>query len=190
MSFAEQLADISIKRAKVLQDYRMQQVRQFMQAKDERENQLMTFLTKKYHKSIKDALYRAALIDGLREKYMNFDYNDFKANFPDLGNPKEVCQRWLGEMTNPNSKYLPYKTPEYFESHYETHFDSLAAYALAAAKATTQAELDRATRASSNALAAMADGQYSVSEPPVRDHFSGLQFDVWNNAAFTVKFTW
>tara|TARA_A200000113_G_C8634073_1_gene280243 strand:+ start:23 stop:535 length:513 start_codon:yes stop_codon:yes gene_type:complete len=170
MSFAEQLADISIKRAKVLQDYRMQQVRQFMQAKDERENQLMTFLTKKYHKSIKDALYRAALIDGLREKYMNFDYNDFKANFPDLGNPKEVCQRWLGEMTNPNSKYLPYKTPEYFESQYETHFDSLAA--------------------SSNALAAMADGQYSVSEPAPRDHFSGLQFDVWNNAAFTVKFTW
>ena len=57
-----------------------------------------------------------------------------------------------------------------FESQYETHFDSLAA--------------------SSNALAAMADGQYSVSEPAPRDHFSGLQFDVWNNAAFTVKFTW
>jgi len=170
MSFAEQLADISIKRAKVLQDYRMQQVRQFMQAKDERENQLMTFLTKKYHKSIKDALYRAALIDGLREKYMNFEYEDFKANFAELGRPKEVCERWLSEMTNPNSKYLPYKTPEYFESQYETHFDSLAA--------------------SSNALAAMADGQYSVSEPPVRDHFSGLQFEVWNNAAFTVKFTW
>jgi hypothetical protein len=163
MSFAEQLADISIKRAKVIQDYKMQQVREFMQAKEKRETELMTFLTKKYHKSVKDALYRAALIEGLREKYMNFEYNDFKADFPELGKPKEVCERWLGEMTNPDSKYLPYKTPEYFESQYETHFDSLAA---------------------------MADGQYSVSEPPVRDHFSGLQFDVWNNSAFTVKFTW
>jgi hypothetical protein len=139
MSFAEQLADISIKRAKVIQDYKMQQVREFMQAKEKRETEL------------------------LREKYMNFEYNDFKADFPELGKPKEVCERWLGEMTNPDSKYLPYKTPEYFESQYERHFDSLAA---------------------------MADGQYSVSEPPPRDHFSGLQFDVWNNSAFTVKFTW
>ena len=163
MSFAQQLADLSIKRAKVIQDYKMEQFRKFIKAKDQREHELMTFLTKKYHKSIKDALYRAALIDGLREKYMNFEYEDFKANFPDLGNPKEVCERWLSEMTDPDSKYLPYKTPEYFESKYETHFDSLAA---------------------------MADGQYSVSIPPVRDHFSGLQFDVWNNSAFTVKFTW
>ncbi len=159
LSFAQQLADISIKRAKVIQDYRMQQVREFMQAKEKRETELMTFLTKKYHKSVKDALYKAALIDGLREKYMNFEYNDFKANFAELGRPKEVCERWLAEMTNPDSKYLPYKTPEYFE----THFDSLAA---------------------------MADGQYSVSEPPQRDHFSGLQFEVWNNSAFTVKFIW
>jgi len=169
MSFAQQLADLSIKRAKVIQDYKMEQFRKFIKAKDERENQLMTFLTKKYHKSIKDALYRAALIDGRREKYMNFEYEDFKANYPELGRPKEVCERWLTEMTDPHSKYLPYKTPEYFESQYETHFPSLPA---------------------SNALAAMADGQYSVSEPPVRDHFSGLQFDVWNNSAFTVKFTW
>jgi hypothetical protein len=94
---------------------------------------------------------------------MNFEYEDFKADFPELGRPKEVCERWLAEMTNSDSKYLPYKTPEYFESQYETHFDSLAA---------------------------MADGQYSVSEPPVRDHFSGLQFDVWNNKSFTVRFTW
>ena len=163
MSFAEQLAEISIKRAKVIQDYQMKKFREFEKAKSERENQLMTYLTTKYHKSIKDAIYKAALVNGLREKYMNFEYKDFKANFPELGKPKEVCERWLGEMTNPDSKYLPYKTPEYFESQYETHFDSLAA---------------------------MADGQYSVSEPPVRDHFSGLQFDVWNNSAFTVKFTW
>jgi hypothetical protein len=40
MSFAEQLADISIKRAKVIQDYKMQQVREFMQAKEKRETEL------------------------------------------------------------------------------------------------------------------------------------------------------
>ena len=94
---------------------------------------------------------------------MNFDYNDFKADFPELGNPKEVCQRWLSEMCNPESKYLPYKKPEYFHSQYETHFHNLPA---------------------------LADAQYNVSEPPEKDHFSGLQFDVWNNAAFTVHFTW
>jgi hypothetical protein len=46
MSFAEHLADISIKRAKVIQDYKMQQVREFMQAKEKRETELMTFLLK------------------------------------------------------------------------------------------------------------------------------------------------
>ena len=187
MSFAEQLADISIKRAKVIQDYKMQQVREFMQAKEKRETELMTFLTQKYHKSIKDALYRAALIEGLREKYMNFEYNDFKANFPELGRPKEVCERWLAEMTNPDSKYLPYKTPEYFESQYETHFDSLAAMADGQYSVS---EPPRDHFSGLNALATITDDHPTSPEPPVRDHFSGLQFDVWNNAAFTVRFTW
>ena len=80
-----------------------------MQAKDEREVELMTFLTKKYHKSIKDAMYRAALIDGPKEKYMNFDYNDFKAKFPELGNPKQVREGWLGEMTNVDSVFYHIK---------------------------------------------------------------------------------
>lgn len=163
MSFAQHLAEISIKRSKIIQENQIQQAKLLMQTKEKRENQLMIFLTNKYHKSIKDALYQAAFIYGLREKYMNFEYKDFKADFPLLGKPKEVCERWLGEMCNPQSKYLPYKTPEYFISEYETHFQNLPA---------------------------LADAQLSVSEPPTKDHFQGLQYDVWNNALFTVKFTW
>ena len=163
MSFAQQLAEISDKRAKVIQDYKMKKFREFEEAKSKREFDLMTFLTNKYHKSIKNALYDTALICGRREKYMNFEYSDFKANFPELGNPKEVCERWLTEMCDPKSKYLPFKTPEYFESQYLTHFDSLA---------TT------------------TNGQYTLSNSPERDHFSGLQFEVWNNKAFTVYFNW
>ena len=169
MSFAEQLAEISIKRAKVIQDYQMKKFREFEKAKSERENQLMTYLTTKYHKSIKDAIYKAALVNGLREKYMNFEYKDFKANFPELGKPKDVCKRWLDEMCNPESQYLPFKQPEYFDSIYVTHFDN-SDYALDYLTAASRAN----------------DSITSIE----RDHFSGLQFDIWNNAAFTVHFTW
>lgn len=163
MSFAEELAEISIKRAKIIQDYKMQQFREFEKAKTEREHQLMTNLTTKYHKSIKDALYNAALISGVREKYMNFEYEDFKANFPGLGKPKDVCKRWLEEMCNPESEYLPFKNPEYFDSIYLTHFDN------------SEYQID-----------------YNIDNKSLttRDHFSGIKFDIWNNRAFTVHFTW
>ncbi len=165
MSFAQELAEISIRRAKILQDYKMQQFREFEKAKSDREHHLMTNLTSKYHKSIKDALYNSALISGLREKYMNFEYEDFKANFPELGKPKDVCKRWLEEMCNPESQYLPLKNPEYFDSIYLAGvFDPYERDCF---------------------VCSIGDGS-----PKTRDHFSGLKFDIWNNRAFTVHFTW
>ena len=56
--------------------------------------------------------------------YLIFVFIDFKANFPELGKPKDVCKRWLDEMCNPESQYLPFKQPEYFDSIYLAHFDN------------------------------------------------------------------
>ena len=47
---------------------------------------------------------------------MNFDKNDFKANFPGLGYPKEFMRSWFDELSDPNSKYLPdIYIKDYFE---------------------------------------------------------------------------
>lgn len=180
MSFAQELADTADKRAKAIQDYKIKKMREFEAEKSKREDELMKKLTTKYHPLIKEALWNSALICGNREKYMNLDYNDFKANFPELGKPAEVCHRWLTEMTKEDSPYVPYKLPivnfqPISNGAYgwgATHYDSNWA-------ATNY-----------DALASLADGQYNVSEPPKKDHFAGLKFSVWNNRAFTVHFTW
>jgi len=72
---------------------------------DEKKDALMIKLTDLYHEKIRSAIERASL-NGSREKYMNFNYDDFKANFPGMGNPRAVQREWLNEMVNPTSKYL------------------------------------------------------------------------------------
>lgn len=172
MSFAQELADTADKRAKVIQDYKMKKMREFEAEKSKREDELMKKLTTKYHPLIKEALWNSALICGNREKYMNLDYNDFKANFPELGKPAEVCHRWLTEMTKEDSPYVPYKLPI-------VNFQPISngAYGWGATHYD-------------DALASRTDCQYNVTEPPKKDHFAGLKFSVWNNRAFTVHFTW
>lgn len=169
MSFAKELANVSIKTAKKIQDEHIKKLREFENAKAAREDKLMKELTKKYHKNIKFALLRTALNTGKREQYINFDYEDFKANFPELGKPCDVCNRWLSEMTNPKSKYLPYKikikdnnknnlVPE---NELYLHEDMLE------------------------------NDPYSIMEiTDEKDHFEGLKFNIWNNFVFTVHFTW
>lgn len=44
---------------------------------------------------------------GKREAYINFVWNDFKANCHGLGNPKQFQRLWINEITNPHSIYLP-----------------------------------------------------------------------------------
>ncbi len=172
MSFAQELADTANKRAKAIQDFKIKKMREFEAEKSKREDELMKKLTEKYHHLIKEALWNSALIGGNREKYMNLNYNDFKANFPELGKPAEVCHRWLTEMTKEDSQYVPYKVPI-------VNFQSISngAYGWGATHYD-------------DALASLADCQYNVTEPPKRDHFAGLKFSVWNNRAFTVHFTW
>ena len=73
---------------------------------DRRKHELMVFLTEKYHGKIKEAIERASR-RGLTEKYMNFCYDDFKANCPGLGKPRDIQIMWLTEMCDPKSFMVP-----------------------------------------------------------------------------------
>jgi hypothetical protein len=103
----------------------------------EKKEELFKFLTDKYHSIIRRAILQAAH-SGKREKYINFNKNDFKANFPTLGYPYEIQKIWLDEViTNPSSDILP---------------------------------------------------RHNENDMPI--HFSGLNYDIWNNSSFTTHFTW
>jgi hypothetical protein len=64
------------------------------------------FLTRKYLTTI---LERIELMtsQGNSETYMNFNRDDFKANCNGLGFPSQFQRKWLMEMQNPKSAYLP-----------------------------------------------------------------------------------
>ena len=79
-----------------------------------REEQLMKYLTMKYHRMIKIAIIKAC-DKGLREKYISLNKKDFKANYPGLGTPESCANRWMiNHMTNPKSELLPYQGKNYY----------------------------------------------------------------------------
>ena len=108
MSFARKLASIS-EASRILIDTEMEHKKAkdmiFLKRQEEQYDALMHFLTKKYAKRTQDSLIRAAQ-KGKSEAYINFDRNDFKVNFPGLGDPKKNQRNWLNEMKNPDSKYV------------------------------------------------------------------------------------
>ena len=71
----------------------------------EKKDALMFKLTELYHEKLRKAISQASY-RGERVKYMNFTYDDFKANLHGIGNPAKVQSLWLSEMANPESKYL------------------------------------------------------------------------------------
>lgn len=75
---------------------------------DKRKDELFDFLTKKYHAKIKRSIMSAAQ-RGSKEKFMNFEKDDFKANCEGLGFPKDVQRLWLKEviLNKDEDKYLP-----------------------------------------------------------------------------------
>lgn len=73
--------------------------------KELRKDQLFKQLTFKYYDKIRLAIENASK-HGRQYVYMNFDWEDFKANFAGLGTPAQFQRLWLTEMCNPNSKYL------------------------------------------------------------------------------------
>ena len=72
---------------------------------DEVRDELFAFITEKYLIDVRESIFRAAK-KGAREKYINFNRDDFKANFPGMGTPAQVQRAWLTEMCNPESKYI------------------------------------------------------------------------------------
>ena len=72
---------------------------------EEKKDALMIKLTDLYHNKLMKSISRAAS-NGTRTKYINFVYDDFKANVHGMGKPSEIQSMWLSEMSNPDSKYL------------------------------------------------------------------------------------
>ncbi|AET72885.1 hypothetical protein PGAG_00431 [Phaeocystis globosa virus 12T] len=78
---------------------------EFEKNKAARLDQLFKSLTFKYYEEIKMSIEYAST-HGRKYSYMNFDKNDFKANFNGLGSPAKIQRKWLAEMCKPNSPYL------------------------------------------------------------------------------------
>ena len=140
MTFINALIETSTDRSKIVEEEQIElateKKKRFEESKSKRIDEILTRLTEKYHPLLKKGLNQAAHV-GRREKYMNFERDDFKANFPTLGTPGNMALRWLQEMVKEDSPYLPFK-----------------------------------------------------EESEEREHFKGLEFDIWNNKAFTIHLKW
>ena len=136
MNFAEQMRNIAVE-AEAINTKREEETQEELEKRmalirDEK----YTFLTKKYFDTILRGITNAAK-KGKRERYINFDRDDFKANCKGLGYPSQFQRAWLEELQKPDSKYL-----EEFQT-----------------------------------------GDNKVS-------LEGIEFDIWNNKAYTTVFKW
>ena len=141
-----------------------------------RKDQLLKKLTYKYYDKIKTTIQNASKF-GRQYAYINFDYNDFKANINGLGNPSQVQRMWLKELCDPDSIYLNYYTP-FNESN---------------GKIVLGDYNDPENRWRFEAGHYVFPSKPSIfpnSNPKRRESFKGLNFDVWNNAKFTTVFSW
>lgn len=76
-----------------------------VEKKEKIKDELYFCLTRKYYKNIVNSmLYKASFGEFIL--YYNFDKEDFKANYPGLGTPKQVCINWLNCLVSLDSKYL------------------------------------------------------------------------------------
>lgn len=105
-NFANEIYSITIssieesKQKKILE-----QNNNFIQKQSQRRNDLYLYLTHKYYNDIKKCMLNNAKL-GHFQLYYNFYKEDFKANFPGLGTPFQVCKNWLHCLTQDNHSYL------------------------------------------------------------------------------------
>lgn len=110
MSFIEQMRSLAIQQAdvvasedaKVLAEKSNKREQRMKEVKQEK----FKMLNEKYFDMIERKIKNMSA-KGKREAYINFDWNDFKANCNGLGNPKQFQRLWIDEITNPDSIYLP-----------------------------------------------------------------------------------
>tara|TARA_X000000950_G_C13675012_1_gene561541 strand:- start:288 stop:698 length:411 start_codon:yes stop_codon:yes gene_type:complete len=136
MNFAEQMRNIAVE-AEAINTKREEETQEELEKRMELiRDEKYTFLTTKYFDTILRGITNAAK-KGKRERYINFDRDDFKANCKGLGYPSQFQRAWLEELQKPDSKYL-----EEFQT-----------------------------------------GDNKVS-------LEGIEFDIWNNKAYTTVFKW
>ena len=110
MSFIEQMRSLAIQQAdvvasedaKVLAEKSNKREQRMKEVKQEK----FKMLNEKYFDMIERKIKNMSA-KGRREAYINFDWDDFKANCNGLGNPKQFQRLWIDEITNPDSIYLP-----------------------------------------------------------------------------------
>ena len=109
-TFADELLKKSKENLNRITIEREQKKVEFDKLVETRYNELMEFLTEKYYDEVVSCLNFNAE-KGKMEAFMNFEYDDFKANMPTMGKPREIQRSWLEEMKNPNSIFLKEKRP-------------------------------------------------------------------------------
>jgi len=113
--FAKELYYNSISKAEEIARKEYDDQQELEKKKQKTKHDKFVYLTDKYFEIIIISIFHKSN-KGERVKYMNFDKNDFKANFPGLGYPKEFMRSWFNELSDPNSKYLPdIYIKDYFE---------------------------------------------------------------------------
>ena len=113
--FAKELYYNSITKAEEIAHKEYEHEKNLEKNKQQIKHDKFIYLTDKYFDNIINSIFHKSN-KGERIKYINFDKNDFKANFPGLGYPKEFMRSWFDELSDPNSKYLPDKyIKDYFK---------------------------------------------------------------------------
>lgn len=110
MSFIEQMRSLAIERADVAAKEDVKVVAEKTNKKEERMKEVKDEMFKKLNEKYFDMIERKIKNmseKGKREAYINFAWEDFKANCHGLGNPKQFQRLWIDEITNPESIYLP-----------------------------------------------------------------------------------
>tara|TARA_X000000368_G_scaffold232985_1_gene184033 strand:+ start:1047 stop:1625 length:579 start_codon:yes stop_codon:yes gene_type:complete len=145
---------------------------EYEEKREVRKDRLFKTLTYKYYDEIKNVIENASK-HGRQYAYMNFNRDDFKANFNGLGNPAQVQRQWLTELCNPESKYLTLNTWGDFNT--TSNWFSAGASSLVYPKHTPSSS------------PSVFSHSMTIKK---RDSFKGLNFDVWNNVKFTTVFSW
>ena len=110
MSFIEQMRSLAIQQADVVASEDAKVLAEKSNKREQRmkdvKQEKFKMLNEKYFDMIERKIKNMSA-KGRREAYINFDWDDFKANCNGLGNPKQFQRLWIDEITNPNSIYLP-----------------------------------------------------------------------------------
>ena len=104
-NFANELQYNSIVKADLIARNEELKKKTFQEKKEKIKHEKFVYLTDKYFSNIIGGIMHESN-KGLRIKYMNFDKNEFKANFPELGFPREFMRAWFDELSKPDSTYI------------------------------------------------------------------------------------